>query len=207
MKLKPKLEYNGVKVDSQEEMWFMMWLIEAAKWNLVESYFYHPEPFLLSSANKELHLSKITYQPDFKIIFTRVQAIRFERKFPGVLYFDYVREYQKWDGLTVFVDVKGTFARMGNVSASTFRIKQSWIMQKDGIFINKLCPANTMMKDKSKPGQTKIKELGYFAKTWVPLECAFGVRNPHEIRTCFKGAKLADEVLKAEKMEVLSTAF
>lgn len=158
-----KFEYYGVEYPSKEEMEFAAWLREAEKAELITEVRYQPPKFILAKAHKiqvvkdynskDVTLTReIIYTADWDFKLT----LKFLELFPGVLV------YNKKTMLAV-VDVKGTGGVYRNSSYFTFPIKQAWLLQSSGIFVNKIV-------GRPKKKDLKITELGFFLTTFVPKD-------------------------------------
>ena len=138
-----KIVYNGLELDSTEELQFVYWLDEAKKEGLIEYYKYQPISYNLfddvlgKNANgREITIIKShIYSPDFAIVFTK--------KFFGLYasnkwykIFKNIEDYKK----EIIIDIKGTFSRNGG--DRVFSINQKWVYQKYNIYVHKVIPFN-----------------------------------------------------------------
>ena len=150
--------------DSKEEWMFTHWLLEAESMGLIyPDWNFHPEPHRLSEGQfthwterKQLKTKvkevikrkslcvKCDYEPDFKF---RIKQ-RLPEIFPRLFLLPDREGY-------VTVDTKGAVAGRNNNSAISFPVKQKWLLQKTGIYAQKVVP----------------KE--FFLKTWLPDRCRF----------------------------------
>lgn len=205
--MKQKPVYNKIEFDSIEEIEFYQWCEEAQSAGLILTFEYHPESFLLSDT-KSLLLPKelktkigyhkkplcrsVSYEPDFLIGFgdsdCKLSEL-FIKKFGFVIII-----YTSPNGEKIaYIDVKGLPAfrrgQMPNNSSATFSIKQAWVYEKYGIYINKI-----IARDMKSNGE--ITKAGFFAKTWVPERIAFCKNRKTLTRTkAFENCKLLKEIL------------
>ena len=174
-------------IGSKEEFEFLWWLIEGTKAGLIEpDWKYHPKTFTLAESQyvtqtttKQLKtkvkvttkeksiLQGVEYTPDFTLKVTP----RFYEVFPNMV--NYFMKPEK-DG-TIWIDTKGGFSGPHNNSAITFPIKQKWLYQKTGIYVQKLIPKT------------------FFKKNWVPLEAALTPKKRERSKT-FEKCKLLTEI-------------
>jgi len=189
--------YNGVEFDSQEEIMFYIWLVEAELNGFIfpKSVVYHPDPFLLQDKISAPSLKRmkiknkivmkhllhpITYQADFKVTFTK----KFQDTFINHgLYFPAKKNKGKIvEDLCVYFDVKGGVGanlNRNNSSAYTFMPKIKWLWNKYNIYINKLVPKKYFSK-------TFCPELLYYCKN----------RKVATVRSAFKRCKLLKDIIK-----------
>ena len=133
------------EVDSNEEIQFFEWLIEAKTLGIVLDYKYQPESFKLTDKmtyiplfdnkkNKEKHLlAEHVYTADFKIVFDFKYGQKLSKKFK------ISKENLDQNGnIIVYVDVKGGF--MSNGSGRSFSINQKIVYMLHHIYINKVVP-------------------------------------------------------------------
>ena len=178
MKTKKEFIYNGQVFDSNEEIYFQMWLDEASKTGFIDFAKYQPECFELvprksipmtiqlktkSKVVERFFLHPLTYQADWSVIFTE----KFKRTFPeyGLITF----ERATW------IDVKGSFSFQD--AYRRLSIYQKLVYDKFGIFVNMVIPEK------------------FFAKTFCPAACYFMKnRKVLTVRKGFQKCKLLGEV-------------
>lgn len=161
---------------SDEEIYFMEWLKEAMKDELVEEYKHQPLPFKLSEQIAFLEqkgkktivnelLKEHEYQADFKIHWGQKAFDIGLVKFVGDNTSKGIFECQMLKGKPIsVVDTKGSFA--GNKNDQRFPLNQKWVFQKYGIYVQKIVPFGSgMMK------------TCLFNKTWTAKAYAFRERK------------------------------
>lgn len=171
-------------LDSKEEMYFSWYLDELVKHGFIESYQYQPKVFRLIDpvyakqfvpGKKSSKIKSVTllreheYRADY--------LIRWNRKGHGIFYallgdvlsgqltdkysdFPFIAN-QKEDRHFSVVDVKGTYNQ--NDAYRRFAIDQKFIMQKYGIYVQKIIPSPAI----SKAGKVSHPNA-LFLKTFVP---------------------------------------
>lgn len=179
--------YRGIYFDSQEEIEFHMWLEEASTAGFVRFFNYKPEPFLLTDAqtvmigDKKKHLiRKLIYTPDYYVVFSEQFSTTFEH---GL----FLAEH----GQGTYIDVKGVpNVRQGaNTSMVTFPIKQAWVYQKYGVYVNKVIARDMKLKG-------KVTKQGFFSKTFVPEQCAWmKARKTPTRMAAFANCRLLREIV------------
>jgi len=166
--------------DSQEEKWFSEWLNEAKSGGMVDRYIYHPSELILSETQKQKvvteYYTKVRkekrtrtsyktilrdckYTPDFIVYFTE----SFRDLFPKVLI--EFGENDVPENVSCYIDVKGSFAGRNNSSAITFPIKQKWVYDKYGIYVNKVVPER-FFKRTWVPRNVRLTSRGKLSKKW-----------------------------------------
>lgn len=174
------IEYDGIIFDSNEELEFYHWVIEAEKYKFISSWKYNIESFLLSpkqtyTVEKKLktktkivdkHLfNSHQYSPDF-IIYKGENWNLIEDK---------VKLISLHNEREFVIDVKGTFQR--NDGARSFSINQKWMFDKYNIYVNKVIPE-------------KIFKL-----TWVPEKCRYTDKKK-ELKKKYLNFKLIEDLVK-----------
>lgn len=168
-----------IKLDSNEEKYYIYWLDELVKANYILNYKYHVTiPILdnkyinlqvlrgkkkISEEHQFKLLSDITYEADFliewntdmfhdngKFWFIENQCVN---GLPSLLKTLHYAQLSDDNKILSYVDVKGTFAGIHNNSAVIFPIKQKLIYDKLGIYINSIKP---------------LSDKGLFAHTFTP---------------------------------------
>lgn len=155
----PKVTYDNIEFDSQNEVDFYCWLIEAKENNLIKSFEYQPISFDLSDEIKSFYtktrklktktvtkqetkamLHKHVYTPDFIIRGLSKQFKSLNLNLPDFIF----------DLNSFYIDTKGFNSRYGD--KASFPINQKWVYQLHGIFVAKVIPEK------------------WFKKTWVPMK-------------------------------------
>ena len=137
----PKIVYESIEFDSQEEVEFYQWVLEAMRVGLVTECYYHEETLPLFEKtlyNGKSFLQQHVYTYDFKLKVQPEFVDWFEKKWCD-------------NNGYVYIDVKGTWNRHGG--DREFSINRKWVWEKHGIFIAKIVPEK------------------WFMKTWCPKEC------------------------------------
>lgn len=166
MKKKIEITFNDIKLDSNEEFEFMLWLDEARTYGFIKKYSYHPAPFVLlprqaidipvmqkltkTGGGEIKYKEKFlfhphTYQPDFIIEITD----KFMQSFPEAL------TNYNLDPYEYYIDVKGAYKGSRLMSDQKFPINQKLVWHFHKIYIN------------------KVTLVDFFTKTFVPFRCAF----------------------------------
>ena len=184
-----KIKYDNIELDSQEEVEFYCWCKELESEHMIESFIYHPEPFVLSERKTIVNtingrmkesflLGKHEYTPDFvltiraddKDYFYTKAELELEHPFCVLKDKDY---YIAW------IDIKGSFNKYGGDRG--FSINQKWVYDKFGIYVNKV-----LTNDKKTKGKITTKSI--FRKTFVPKAIARGKRG--DVLSRFKGLQI-----------------
>jgi len=142
--------------DSQEELDFYYWLLEAQEHGLISNIKYQPETFMLSNR------VSLFYEKQLKTKVKECEHFLFHPHFyTPDFYFEVVgsrlREFftiSKYTKNTqVWTDVKGVFNRHND--AKQFSMNCKWMWQAYGIYIEKIVPVKL------------------FLKTWVSESCRY----------------------------------
>jgi hypothetical protein len=169
----PKIEYNGIEFDSEEERLFYLYLEELKDNGYVNDFTFHTDAFVLSEPVKYSWGKKMktklkfvestllqghVYTPDFKI--------RWKSKALEVFYYDIHSEEKLLDkvpfvnnvgsdgnDIGTFVEIKPSFD-MNNMQR-LFSINQKWVYQEHNVYVQKVIPIGP-------------KNTCLFAKTFVP---------------------------------------
>lgn len=175
-KKKKIYEANGIIFDSNEELEFYYWLVEAVNDMFIAGFIYHPFTFELAKkktyqvevTNKrgtrtlEKHLlNNCEYTPDFKIT-------------PGRYFSALKTGWHIASDNNYWIDTKGTFARFND--ARYFSVMQKWMYDATGIYINKVIP----------------KLL--FKKTFVPAAVAYNLNGSR--RKPYADCRFIEEILE-----------
>lgn len=143
---KSKIKYNSIEVDSIEEYQFFCWVDEAKALGILLEYEYQPEEFALTNRymyvpyynnakqkSKPL-LREHIYTSDFKLVFDSKYGEILSKAFK----IDETMINHVLNTITVYVDVKGAFNKMGG--DRLFSIHQKLIYDKFRIYVNKIVP-------------------------------------------------------------------
>ena len=171
-------EYNGILMDSQEEIYFAHWLDEAKEAGFVEKWMYVTKPFLVcpyvrlpyikttqlkTKVKQELKeftlLHDLEYTPDFKVKWTQKGMDKFvsyaggegDHKYVNPKSIFFCGYWQLKDvGLwnTTWVEVKPTFDMHGKISKFSVLQKILWTFK--GLFVDLIIPQDL------------------FKETWMP---------------------------------------
>lgn len=170
----PKIEYNGIEFDSEEEKLFYLWLEELKVEGFVKDYTFHSESFTLSEKVTYNWVKKMKtkdklmestllhphiYTPDFRIWW--------EPKAYGIFYYDIDQSHKLLDTVPFIVSVDNNGEDLGsyveikpswdmNNMQRLFAINQKWMWQEHLIYVQKIIPIG--------------KSTCLFAKTFIPQE-------------------------------------
>ena len=165
----PKIGYNGMEFDSEEERLFYLYLEELKSEGWIKKFTFHNESFVLSepvkytwikqmkNKNKEMESTLLQghiYTPDYRIFW--------EPKALNVFYIDIFDKNSKINSVPfinngkdgTYIEIKPSFD-MNNMQR-LFTINQKWLLQEHKIFVQKVIPVG--------------KNTCLFAKTFVPQE-------------------------------------
>jgi len=146
--------------DSPEELWFSYWLKEVQEAGYINSFVSHPEPFLLSPA--------FFYSYD-KALKTKVKTLETNLLSPHIYTADYSVYWHKnargifWNSISdrvqlksipfvaqeipdgnnnyySIIEVKAGFSKFH--AGREFSINAKWVMQKFGVYVNKVIISN-----------------------------------------------------------------
>lgn len=169
------------QLDSNEELYFLWYLIELHEAGYILEATYHEKSWLLSREVKFLKLRKKqlktkvktetlsfkllgqhTYTPDFVITWDKsAEGIFFDRIKPISNVDDSPSLFIATDGMMSLIDVKG--AHDGRLSsASTFPLNQKWMYWAHGLYVQKIIP---VVKTKKGTGHVYT---GLFPSTFTP---------------------------------------
>jgi hypothetical protein len=183
-KAKKEYVFNGVKLDSAEEMEFSMWLDEATRAGLVLTSEYHPEPFELvptyfvEDPKRRCLFRGHSYGVDWILTLTE----KFYQLFPNVF------QFANTPTDKVYLDIKGANPTMMSNSDHTFRINQKLVYDKYKIYVHK-----TILCD-YKVG--KNMQSGLFSKTFAPIAClCMKSRKVLTVRKNYSNCKMLSEIL------------
>ena len=160
-------------IDSPEELWFGWYLNELKESGYVNSFVLHPEPFLLAQAysypyDKVLKtrinemesnlLSPHIYSPDYKILWNKNARGIFWNSISDRVQLKNVPfvAQETEDGNNNYysiVEIKAGFSKFN--MDRTFSLNAKWIMQRFGVYVNKIIISN---------------KNGLFKETFVPTK-------------------------------------
>lgn len=132
MAKKVNFSYKGLQFDSGQQISVYCWMQQAYQNNLVESFDYHPDSFILyqgSKFGKKSLLRPHIYTADYAI---NLNINKLDKRLK--LIFKYTQDFQS----PIFIDVKGGFSKFHD--ASKFSVNQKWVHQKHGIYVYKIQP-------------------------------------------------------------------
>ena len=133
---KPKPVYNNITFDSEEEIWFYIYLTHLIEVNIVEWFEYQPASFKLFDevfdSNGESLLKGRIYTADYKVKFI-------DDRFKKIHNF---RNLDKQNNIA-YIDIKGTFIKFGK---ERFTVNQKIVYDKYKIYIEKIIPQDLMKK-------------------------------------------------------------
>lgn len=168
----PSVEYNSITFPSYEEYTMYLWLEEAKKHCIIESFEHQPPEYILSTAKsyKKLNtklktkiayvdrelLKKHRYTADFKLVSN--YALPFSKEFQNMG--------------EIVVDTKGSFQQYDG--ARSFSINQKWMLEKFGIYVHQVIPQE------------------FFQKTFVPERARYTPQQG-KIKKCYIGTRLVRE--------------
>lgn len=188
----PKIMYNGIEFDSEEERLFYLYLEKLKAEGFVKDYTYHVDKFVLSDPvlytwfkqmkTKEKCMESTLlqghiYTPDFRIHWNYDKAYE-------VFYHDIFDEVQhgvlpfinninnRGEDVGSYVEIKPAFD-MNNMTR-LFTINQKWIFQEHRIYVQKIIPVKLFEK-------TFVpEEAKYTAKTRKLKKYKFETKSLHE---------------------------
>lgn len=154
-KQKPSLD--GIVFDSNEELEFYHWCLEAKKYKIISDFKYNCESYQLSPKQTTIEVKQLktktktikkhllyehSYKPDFHL-------------FKGERWSIIESSHNLWSlhgyNNEFVIDVKGTFQQ--NDGSRSFSINQKWMFNRYHIYVNKVIPEK------------------FFQLTWVPEKC------------------------------------
>jgi len=170
---KSEIIYDGIHFDSNEEVDFYHWCLEAKKYKIISEFSYNTTEYNLSPKQtltvtkqlktkiKEIEKSLLnphSYTPDFNIIAGERWELMKNSKLIST--HDNNTEY--------VIDVKGSFQL--HDGSRSFSINCKWMYDKYGIYINKVVPEK------------------FFKLTWLPEKCKLSPKK-RQIRKKYIGVK------------------
>jgi len=166
----------GINFDSNEELEFYEWILEAKELGFVDDFEYQPKSFVLFDGAKNSK-GKFTVRPhvytaDFRIEFND-SWIDFKRR-------NSLKLFDGFDEMTVYVDTKGAFNRFSGGDERVWSINCKWTLAKFGIYVHKVIPKK------------------FFGKAWLPKRCVF-TRKTKKISTRYKDFKTFENRSWAKK--------
>jgi len=174
------IKNKHIVLDSIEEYEFYHWLLEGFEHELIKSYDYHVESYLLTPKKtyteiiplktKTKEVTKTLFQaheyaPDFIVEFTD----KFFNTFSTPL-----TSTPRVSKNPFIIDIKGSFARNGG--DRSFSINRKLMYHMHNIYIHKIVPD------------------ALFKTTWVPKECRITLKK-RQLRKKYETFKTIDEVL------------
>jgi len=172
----PKIMYDGIEFDSEEERLFFLYVKELKQEGFVKEFSFHNKEFVLSEVvkfswkkflktkEKDVETTLLhphVYTPDFHIEWNpKAYGIFYcyiddEHKFGKIPFINNIDN--NGDNIGSYVEVKPAFD-MNNMTR-LFTINQKWMFQEYMIYIQKVIPIG--------------KNTCLFAKTFVPQESMF----------------------------------
>lgn len=192
----PKITYNGIDFDSEEERLFYLYLEELKANGFVKDYSYHVQSFTLSESVKYSWIKKIKnkekkmestllqghiYTPDYWIEWTpKALGIFYygifdeENRLDEIPFLNNVNNEGEYSG--TYVEVKPSFD-MNNMQR-LFAINQKWVFQEHGVYVQKVIPVG--------------KPTCLFAKTFVPQEAMLTAKTKVPKKYKFETKSLED---------------
>jgi hypothetical protein len=139
---------------SDEELFFSWWLDELKEAGIIYSWAYEFEPYVLSEKvckDGKTLLQSHSYIPDFFICwsFSYTPAVKIS--------------ISGGDNMFSLVDIKGKYSQ--NYNDAAFPLNQKWMMQRYGIYVNKVIPIDGFRKNKN--GEKILKKC-LFSETFTP---------------------------------------
>lgn len=189
----PRIIYNEIEFDSEEERLFFLYLEELKENDFIKDYTYHVKSFSLSEPvkydwikkNKKVEgtlLQGHIYTPDFWIDWNWEKSL-------GIFYYDINDGKNKLDKIPFinnidnegnnagsYVEVKPSWD-MNNMQR-IFAVNQKWIFQEYKILVQKIIPVG--------------KKNCLFAQTFVPLEAMLTAKTKVPKKYKFKVKSLQD---------------
>lgn len=171
MKKKPVFLYEGINFDSNEQIDFYKWLIQAKNNSIVEDFVYQPQAFKLFDQgvfNGKIILRPHVYTPDYLVLFNQ----DFFQK-SSIL-----RGIFKYSDKQHYLDVKGGFNSYG--SHTDFSINRKWVFSLYQKYVY------------------KIQIDPFFQKTFVPQESRY-TDKLKKLRQKYRHFKTIQQYLAQEK--------
>jgi hypothetical protein len=139
---------------SDEELYFSWWLDELVEKGIIHKWHYEFEPFVLSERvckNGKTLLQSHDYTPDFFILWTLkyIPAVKIS--------------ISSGKDLFSLVDVKGGYSN--NFNDMRFPLNQKWVMEKFGLYVNKIIPVSGFRINSK---QEKVLKKCLFSETFTP---------------------------------------
>lgn len=191
----PKINYNGIEFDSEEERLFYLYLEELKENGFVRDFTFHVETFNLFSGcsfywkketknkPKEMETTLLqghVYTPDYRVFWTEKAKGIFVgdindctinlKTVPFISNSDFGKE------LGSYIEVKPSFD-MNNMQR-LFSINQKWVFKDYNIFVQKVIPVG--------------KSTCLFAKTFVPKEAMLTAKTKKPKTYKFKTRSLQE---------------
>lgn len=165
------------KLDSQEELWFLMWCIEAKGIGIVSDFQVHPDPYKISDkvVDGPTIIPKWDVGVDFRLFFYKNQYDKFKHLLSAFM------PHNPYTTPIVDIDVKPSYQPM-NSKKGEFNKNQAAVRMVYGKTINPVTPESR--RKKNSKGQY-ITTPGFFQQTWVPEYCRY---TPKTKELCKKWA-------------------
>jgi len=158
--------------DSDEELYFYEWIMEAVGIGLIDEWSYHQYSYILTpkyrlpmADAKYFTLQPHNYTPDFFIYFNEQSKYR-----------DMISNLVTYAWMGTHIDVKGIFNRNGG--DRLFSMNRKMMMKEHNIPVHKIVPEK------------------FFKKTWVPESIVAGKRIARLKK--WDGCRLLKEVIDAK---------
>lgn len=170
-KVKRTWELGGITFKSREELWFAIWCEECKDAGIIEKWEYESPTFVLSEnvqyMGKQLDQSK-SITPDF--------SITWDRKYKNKMYYTCSALEEKSSNTCLFIvynssdcdsnisyiEVKPV-SEIRNSSSVSFPYKRSWLLNSQGIWVQKVKPFGVTSLRKGDIG-------GLFKSTFTPTK-------------------------------------
>lgn len=146
---------------SDEELYFSWWLDELKEKSIVRDWEYEDRDFYLSPKMTAIteygtyRLQEHKYTPDFQINWSIDRFELYKLKL-GILISLPLCDYS-------IVDVKGGYS--DNFNDMRFTLNQKWVMQKYGLYVNKIVPVSGFRINSKKE---KVLKKCLFSETFTP---------------------------------------
>jgi hypothetical protein len=195
----PKIMYNGIEFDSEEERLFFLYCEELKENGYIKNFTFQPNSFLLSD-NVTFDWIKVMKTKEKKMVSTLLQPhsytpdfwIEWNPKFYGKFYLDIHDGKNKLDSVPFinnidnngndigsYIEIKPSFD-MNNMTR-LFVINSKWMYQEHRIYVQKIIPIG--------------KKNCLFANTFVPQKAMFTLKTNKPKKYKFE-TKSLEEFLK-----------
>lgn len=197
----PKILYNGVEFDSEEERLFYIYCLELKEAGYIKKFTFHQDKFVLSNPVKYNWIKKLKtkrkkmestllrehiYTPDFWILW--------DAKAFGIFYLDhdgttklnnipFVNNIDRnGNDIGSYIEIKPSFNVMNMVRV--FSLNQKWMYQEHHIYIQKITPVS---KKKCLFKNTFVPKKALFTKTGKKKKYNFNVKSLENYVNVLKG--------------------